>query len=57
MDPNACWEKMVEASEENDYETAHEYATYMQKWICSGGFTPDNYDPELLNQCLDCVFA
>ena len=52
MDPNTCYNTIVEAIREHDYARAREYALILRGWLESGGFHPKGYD---VNEVLDCI--
>ena len=40
MDPNACYDLLIDALNANDWDEATEHARVLWNWLAEGGFKP-----------------
>ena len=54
MDPNRCYQFLLEAlEEEDDFEVAQSYASLLKDWLTRGGFYPTGHETESVDQRVD----
>ena len=41
MDPNACYDLIMEAQRDGDWDAVAEHVENLQTWLARGGFEPD----------------
>jgi hypothetical protein len=49
MDPNRCYELLLEAVSRNKQREARSYASVLRDWLSRGGFYPADQDPKLVD--------
>lgn len=52
MDPNKCWDDLLTAVTENDVEEAKALEWALRAWMNNGGFGPEEWDRELVENFL-----
>lgn len=40
MDPQTCWERLLDAYSDHDWDAVEEHATAVLDWLGKGGFPP-----------------
>lgn len=53
MDPNRCYQYLLEAQQENNFDAAQSYASLLKDWLTRGGFYPTGHEAEVVNQTIN----